>query len=179
MISEIFLFLTSNTITKWATSLSLLFLTLAVGNYVLKAGVKIVPLELAPSPQKANEIIGEFKEQGKMNAAIESIRRDWYFLVIYSITFAFYVFLARDVFKENPSTIIYQIGTLLIIGAFVAGFCDIIENLAMLKMLKDEVARNPFPVISSVFAGTKFFLLTCSFIYVLLGLGVSITNKIQ
>ena len=169
----------SNPFLKWVVSLILLFATLAVGNFVSKAGGQIVSLEVAPSPDKANEIIKKLGDQGKMTNAIESIRRDWFFIVAYAITFAFYVFIAREVFKENSATIIYQVGTVLIFGSFVAGVCDVIENLAMLKMLKDEVAKYPYPVISSLFATTKFLILISAFCYSWIGLLASIGKKIS
>jgi hypothetical protein len=129
--------ITSNALLKWLISSALIFITLAIGKYVWATDIKIVPLELASTPAKANEVMKTFNKDD----AIESIRRDWYFIIAYVVTFVFCVFLARDVFAENTTSAPYLFGTMLIIASIFAGAFDAVENFAMLKMWFFRISR--------------------------------------
>ena len=129
--------ITSNALLKWLISSALIFITLAIGKYVWATDIKIVPRELASTPAKANEVMKTFNKDD----AIESIRRDWYFIIAYVVTFVFCVFLARDVFAENTTSAPYLFGTMLIIASIFAGAFDAVENFAMLKMWFFRISR--------------------------------------
>lgn len=114
----------------------------------------IVALELATTETFANVIIGGWSDNG-IKAAKRLQAEDDPWVPIYAVTLATGCIMAGG-----------KWGRRLMLGSLIAGFCDLIENRAINKML-DGQTMQPWPAISGVFAFIKFALVLAAIVYTL------------
>jgi len=114
----------------------------------------IIPLELATTETFANVIVGGWSEAG-IKAAKRLQAQDDPWIPIYAVTLATGCILAGG-----------KWGRRLMLASLIAGFCDLIENRAINRML-DGQTMQPWPAISGVFAFLKFALILAAVIYTL------------
>jgi len=132
----------------------------------------IVSFELAGDLQTSNTIIDSWNEQIRIFAGL-GLGLDFLFLLLYSTTLA----LACSIIKYSLTLrkpIFSMFGTLVIWSALIAGVCDGIENIALIKLLLGSQSQL-WPMLANVFAITKFILIAMALIYIVWG---SVANRL-
>lgn len=124
---------------------------------------QIVAFELAKTPEVATNIINEWKEQEVMANASRSIYLDFVFLVLYSFSISLGC-LVLSKFTDN--VFLLKLGFWLSRIMIIAGFSDVIENIAMLKTLSGEITIQTTAV-AYWFAIIKFSIVIVSLLFVL------------
>ncbi len=114
----------------------------------------IVALELSTIEAAANVVIGGWSEAG-VKAAKRLQAEDDPWIPIYAVTLATGCILAGG-----------KWGRRLMLASLIAGFCDLIENRAVNKMLEGQTMQ-PWPAISGIFAFIKFILIIAAVVYTL------------
>src|SRR5688500_259823 len=99
----------------------------------------IVEFEMARTPDRAAAIIDEWQQNGKLPMAMRSIYADYFFIILYSITLS-----AGSLFFSRicGNTLFRQTGKFFSVLVFVAGIFDVVENIAMTRILSGEVTAN-------------------------------------
>jgi hypothetical protein len=134
-------------------------------------GPGMIPFELAGSQERANEILGEWGEEGQ-DAARESLWIDFGFLLAYGLFLTLALASIRDLAGERRWRRLAAIGAVVVyLGALVAGF-DALENACLLLTLGEAGAA--FPVAAAIFAACKFALLAAAIAYLLVGLAMRV-----
>jgi len=139
----------------------------------------IVTFELIGSAEGSQKIIDSWKGDIMTYAGI-NMGLDFLFLALYGITIALGCLIVSD---KIPSSWVYlkKVGIWFAAGAIFAAFLDIIENIAMIKLLLGS--HNQFlPVLAKWCAIPKFSLVLFSVLYIIGGLvtllGKSGTHKL-
>lgn len=127
-------------------------------------GPGMVPFELAGSQERANEILGEWGEEGQ-DAARESLWIDFGFLIAYGAFLTLLLAAARDLAVGRGWPRLGAIGRIFISFGVLAAAFDALENVCLLLTLDDAGAA--FPVLATVFAGCKFILLAAAIAYLI------------
>jgi len=115
----------------------------------------IVSFELAWTARAAQSILDSWNAQARLFAAF-GLGFDYLFMPIYALTLSFGLLLAGRGVSPRWRNLAAWLGW----GAFVAAFCDALENAALWKML-GAGAVAPFPFFAALFASIKFALLIC------------------
>jgi len=130
-------------------------------------GPGIVPFELAGSQDRADEIMGEWGEEGQ-DAARESLWIDFGFLLAYGALLTLALAAVRDLARERGWARLAKVGAVAVaFGALAAAF-DALENICLLLTL--DGAGAAFPALATAFAACKFILLAAAIAYLLAGL---------
>lgn len=168
-------------------------------NNNIAAPYGIISLELAGSVEEAERIIstwrrrvpdwrkesearnqGEFSRffsnQGRMltEVATRSLIFDLLFIGFYASTMAVACLLAATEIhcrSRKPKPRLVALGMKLALLQMVTAGFDLVENLALWRMLSAEVVTNPWPWIAYVFAMAKFSLLGFSLLYIVIAFG--------
>lgn len=131
----------------------------------------IVQLELAGTAARASALGAK--------AAVETVQSattlDFIFIPLYALTLFFGSLWASQYFSSGFGR---KIGTVIAIGALIAGLLDVIENLAMLGYLHEWGGWNAWIPISTAAAGPKFALVVFAGLYLLLGIAYWIGLKL-
>ena len=123
---------------------------------------EIVAFELAKTPEAATTLIKEWQEKDLIGNAKKSIYLDFIFLVLYSVSIG----LGCSVLsKLTESTFLIQAGFVLSRIIALAGLCDVIENLAMLKSISGDLTAWSTAV-AFWFASVKFLVVVCCLLFV-------------
>ena len=137
-------------------------------------GPGIVPLELAGSQDRADEIFDEWGEEGQ-DAARESLWIDFGFLLAYGTFLTLAAAATRDLARSRGWTRLAWIGAFVVpFGALGAAF-DAFENICLLLTL--DGAGSVFPLLATIFASCKFILLAVVIVYLLAGLALRLRNR--
>ena len=127
-------------------------------------GPGIVPFELAGSQDRADEILGEWGEEGQ-DAARESLWIDFGFLIAYGTFLTLLLGVARDASRDRGWRRLGKAGALFAsFGILAAGF-DALENVCLLLTLDD--AGSALPLLATVFAACKFAFLAAAIAYLI------------
>ena len=130
-------------------------------------GEGIIAFELARTPERANEIITEWGEEGR-SAAKTSLYLDYPYLVFYGLFLAG----ACAVVSRRAEALGWQrvaaIGVLLAWASLVAAWSDAIENIALL-LVAFEHTNQPWPGAAFTFATIKFALAAPALLFAALG----------
>jgi hypothetical protein len=148
----------------------------------------MISLERAGNPVAAKGIISFWDRWEGRRFAIKTIEIDRYFLILYSTTLALGCVIAADRFfgigraKESISaepgpsspqlsgwTRLGNFGILLAWGQWVAAFLDVIENEALMRMLRHEPTQLN-TMISWICADLKFALIGLGISYASIGI---------
>ncbi|HEU5142015.1 MAG TPA: hypothetical protein VFU04_02545 [Solirubrobacterales bacterium] len=132
-------------------------------------GPGMIPFELAGSQERADEILGEWGDEGQ-DAARESLWIDFGFLLAYGVFLTLALAAVRDLAGERGWRRLTAIGAIVVyFGALGAGF-DALENVCLLLTLGE--AGTAFPVLATIFAACKFALLAIAIAYLAAGLAM-------
>lgn len=137
-------------------------------------GPGMVPFELTGGEERADEILAEWGEEGQ-DAARESLWIDFGFLLAYGAFLTLALAATRDLARERGWTRLTAIGALAVsLGALGAAF-DALENICLLLTL--DGAGAAFPLLATIFATCKFILLATAIAYLLVGLGMRLSDR--
>jgi hypothetical protein len=135
---------------------------------------EIVRFELAKDLPVAEKIILYWETYGKLNHAIMGIYIDFLFIVLYTTG----LFVACIYFgRLSGHEILMRTGKFIAYLLVVAGICDVIENIAMLKSL--QVAPTRWSVLLAYdMATTKFSIVILSALYIAICLVFRLLRKV-
>lgn len=127
----------------------------------------IFTLELAFIPAVACALISAWSTAGVIQLEIFGTYLDFAFIIAYSITAWGLVLLVTRSSEGKRQ----QLGLVFSIFPFLAGICDVIENIHLLMMMGNTTAclYPNIPFVASICASIKFALLVAVIIYVLVG----------
>ena len=130
------------------------------------APLGIVSLELASSSDRAEEILQSWDEDAMGHA--QSLQRlDYPFLVSYTVALSLAAAGAGELFRDQ--VLVSLLAPFTAWSAVGAGLLDIVENLALEKVLAGRVS-GPWTELSAVAAGIKFVLLLGVITFLILSL---------
>lgn len=131
-------------------------------NEICKNG--IISFELAKDLDKTVSILNSWDTNAKINMSL-SLGFDFLFLLVYSSFIALLIFnINNSLWKNKP---FYKFGTLLIILIFIAAFFDIIENIALIKLLLGDLQQY-WASVAYYFAVIKFVIVLICIVYLLI-----------
>jgi hypothetical protein len=131
-------------------------------------GYGIVPYELAYSVEQAGHILSAWGTEGQA-AARRSLLIDFGFMPAYALLFGGITLLIA----RAQSGWLRRAGMWLTLAPFAAALLDLLENLALLRMLGTEAAvPSLLPAVAGGAATLKFALLLIAILY-WLGAGLS------
>lgn len=134
----------------------------------------IVRFELAKELPVAENILREWVTHGKYNLAVMSIYLDFLFIILYTMGLGVTcIFLAGLTGHE----ILKRAGKFFASLLIVAGICDAIENVAMLKSMRGTM--NQWSVILTYdMATTKFSIVILSVLFIFVCLVFRLLRKL-
>ncbi|MEW6402077.1 MAG: patatin-like protein [Chloroflexota bacterium] len=161
-------FLIADTLVRWVIGLSIGTLISAGYMGKTRSRIRIVPLELALLPARAERIINEWRSiansQGIADART-NVLRDFIFIPFYAGTLIVLAYLAgQNLAAAAPFNVS---GTWIIWAIATAGIFDVVENLLMLQMLKLKAVPGSLSLATTFFAVIKFVLAGFASLYVL------------
>ena len=124
--------------------------------YNPEACLGIVSLELPFTAEKAGEVLASWRGNG-IEIAIENIRKDFLFILIYPLAFSIALAIAAD-FRTTGWRNLYSRFSWI---ALLMMPLDIAENLLMLRMIESGPTVITAPA-TSLAASTKFLILLAS-----------------
>jgi hypothetical protein len=147
------------------------FIGLPLANHAAPYG--IISFELARDETLANSILDSWDQTARLRAAF-SLGLDFLFIPLYTGTLTLTCLWAARFRRERrrfPSwlVVIGMPGVLIAWAQMGAGLLDVLENIALVRMLLNGVS-TPWPQISSICAFTKFSLLSVGIVYSLVAL---------
>ena len=121
-------------------------------------GYKIGALELAPSSDRASQIVGAWRDHNLLDLARGDIRFDYAFIALYTATLALTCFFGSIVW----SGWLARTGAILGWAMFVAGVMDVFENLGMAAEIGGNYSIAPLVcTVSSI----KWIIAIAAFVY--------------
>ena len=123
----------------------------------------IVSFELANDLTKSIAILDSWTVNAKVSAGM-SMGLDFLFLVLYAL---FLALIIHKLIEKNRDNLWHKIGTILIWSVFLAALCDIIENIALIKLLLGDLEQI-WSSIAYYFAIVKFAIVLICIIYLLI-----------
>ena len=142
-------------------------------NEICKSG--IISFELAKDLDKTVKILDSWDENAKINVSL-SLGFDFLFLLMYSSFIALLIYNINNRLWKNNS--FHKFGNLLIVLIFIAAFFDIIENIALIKLLLGDLEQI-WSSIAYYFAVIKFAIVIICIIYLLINWFLLLFEKIQ
>jgi hypothetical protein len=140
-------------------------------------GPGIVPFELAGSAERANEILGQWGEDGRA-AARASLWLDFPFLLAYSAFLSLAALAVRDIARRRGWDRLARPGTAVAVLPWVAGACDAVEDVCLLLVLGGH-GGSVAPAVATGFAIAKFIGLAVVEAYLLAGLATLGATRLQ
>jgi hypothetical protein len=126
------------------------------------ATAEIVRFELAKDLSVAEKIIQYWETYGKLHHAIIGIYIDFLFIILYTSGLS----VACMYFgRLSGHEILMRTGKFITYLLIIAGICDVIENIAMLKSLQDVPTRWSV-LLAYDMATTKFSMVILSALYI-------------
>jgi len=126
----------------------------------------IVSFELAKTVSNSEAIINSWDAKALLSAK-NSMATDFLFLMVYSFFISLIIHILNNrVWKKGA---VYQLGILICWSVFLAAFFDVIENIALLKLLYGDL-QQLWSSIAYYFAMMKFGLLAIGILFALMSL---------
>jgi hypothetical protein len=139
-------------------------------------GPGMVPFELSGGQHRADEILGEWGDEGQ-DAAREQLWIDFGFLIAYGTFLTLALAAVRDMARGRDWRRLAAIGGVVIsFGALGAGF-DALENICLLLTLGGAGAA--FPLLATIFATCKFALIIAAIAYLIAGLSMRAFSRLR
>lgn len=126
----------------------------------------IISFEFAGTLESSQEIINSWQGETMLWVGI-NMGMDFLFLTLYSITIALGCLLISQLFGEK-NAVQSKLGIWLAGGVLLAALLDIIENIALIKLLLGS-QNNFLPLLAKWMAIPKFLLVIGALIYVAQG----------
>lgn len=124
----------------------------------------MVPFELSGGQHRADEILGEWGEDGQ-DAAREQLWIDFGFMLAYGSFLTFALATVLEIARKRGWRRLAAVGGVVVFfGALGASF-DALENICLLLTLSG--AGTAFPLLATIFATCKFVLLTLAIAYLI------------
>lgn len=137
-------------------------------------GPGMVTFELSGGPERAEEILTEWGEDGR-DAARDQLWIDYGFMLAYGLFLGLAAASVRDLCRRRNLPRLAGAGSVAIwLGPLAAGF-DAIENACLLLTVGG--AGDPSPSLATLFAACKFALLAAAIAYLLVGLAAALTKR--
>jgi hypothetical protein len=133
-------------------------------------GPGIVGFELARTPERAQEILGEWGGDGR-DAAKLSLWLDFLYLATYGAFLSLAVRAVRDAFARRAMDGFAHFGGRIALLPLVGAACDAVEDVFLLLVLGGH-GGSAAPAIATAFASVKFVCLGIVVLYLLVGLVV-------
>lgn len=133
----------------------------------------IVSFELAKDLDKTVAILNSWDTNAKINMSL-SLGFDFLFLLVYSSFIALLIFNINNKLWEKK--FFYRFGNILIVMIFIAAFFDIIENIALIKLLLGDL-KQTWSTVSYYFATIKFVIVLICIIYLLINWFILLVKK--
>lgn len=130
-------------------------------------GEGIIAFELARTPERANEIVTEWGEEGR-SAARTSLFLDYPYLVFYGLFLAGACSAVAARAKALGWRGVATAGLVLAWGSLVAAWSDAVENLALLLVVAEHT-NQPWPGTAFTFATIKFALVAPALLFAAVG----------
>jgi len=140
-------------------------------NEVCKGG--IVSFELAKDLHQSIKILDSWDANAKISMSL-SLGFDFLFLLVYSSFIALLIFNVNTRLWENKA--FYKIGKFLIFLIFIAALFDIIENIALAKLLLGDLDQI-WSSLAYYFALAKFVIIIICIAYLLVNWVLLLFNK--
>jgi len=125
----------------------------------------IISFELAKDLSVSKDIMDSWNERSKMSASF-SMGLDFLFLLVYSSFIGLLIF--RILNKLRKGQFFYKLGKILIYAIFLAALFDVIENIALIKLLLGD-HNQIWPSMAYYFAVIKFSIVLLCVIYLIIG----------
>lgn len=134
----------------------------------------IISFEFAKDIDSVKRILESWDSQARINAGL-SLGIDYLFLVTYSFFFSILIYLISNSLPIKY-LILRRIGIVFAVLFLIAGFCDAIENFALIRLLLGS-ENSALPVLAYYFASLKFLLIGIGLLYFLFGLILKLVLK--
>lgn len=141
-------------------------------NEVCKNG--ITSFELAKDIGKTVAILNSWNTTAKINMSL-SLGFDFLFLLVYSSFIALLIFNIQNKLWKN--TAFYKYGKILIILIFIAAFFDVIENIALIKLLLGNI-KQVWASVAYYFAVIKFAIVLICVVFLIINWLVLLKKQI-
>lgn len=135
--------------------------------------LNIVQFELAGSVEVAAKIISEWTAEQINNVKV-SIYLDFVFILAYCAAFMF-ACQAASIYSAVQGLI--RMGSSIASLVWMAGVCDAIENIALLKALVK--ISQPSVSVAFYFATIKFAILTLALLFVMICVAIGFLQKVK
>jgi len=133
----------------------------------------IVSFELAQTLSKSQVIMASWNQQATTFAGL-SLGFDFLYITIYTVFFALLLFFRLD--KLTDSKVLYKTGMVLVYLIFLAGLFDVIENIALIKLLTGQqqaiLSKTAYLV-----ASVKFLIILLVILFLIITWGISFIKK--
>ncbi len=130
----------------------------------------ILSFELAKESYMSGEIINSWNSTAKTAAGL-SLGFDFLFLLIYASFLSMLIFKINNALYKN--SLKNNLSKFIILSPFIAAFFDVIENIALIKLLLGDIQMK-WSLIAYYFAIMKFSLLAIVISYILVGFSILI-----
>ena len=124
----------------------------------------IVSFELAKELSNSKAIIDSWNEHSKASAGL-SLGLDFLFLGLYSLFIGLLIFRVNERLWKGRS--FYLVGKILIYAIFIAAFFDLIENIALIKLILGDFNQT-WSSLAYYFATIKFGIVLLCIVYLLI-----------
>ena len=132
----------------------------------------IVSFELAKEVDRSVAIIDSWDSAAKTSAKW-SMAFDFFFLIVYGLFIGLIIHKVNKVWRSSR---FHSIGVALIYLVFLASFFDIIENIALLLLLRGNVEQI-WSCSAYYFAMLKFIILAIALVFIMISTIVLLLNK--
>jgi len=132
----------------------------------------IISFELAGSVTKIEKILASWDNDTKVRVAF-NLGFDFLFIPVYVSTIVLGCGIIAKTLQKHKRPI-SSLGSLLAWGVILAGFMDIVENVALVKIIFGTVA-SPWPEIAQWSAILKFSLIIFGLVFIIYGSVVYLT----
>lgn len=129
----------------------------------------IVSFELAGSREAVTRILASWGPEGHRNATL-SLRLDYVFLIAYAAVISILCTIVANAWAADRPRL-WCTGMLLAGGQWLAALLDAAENLLLQNILAGATAAS-LPQMARWCALTKFALIACGWLYILLAGGI-------
>jgi hypothetical protein len=150
---------------KWFWILLVLNLVFIIGSkYYLKPlePREMIRFETAKKVDVAGQMISHWKGAGKFHKAVQSIYIDYFFIVLYTFGLAIACIYLSRLTKHD---ILIRAAKLFSILLFIAGICDFIENISMIRSLYGKLSGINV-MLTCDMAAAKFSIVIVSLLFI-------------
>lgn len=135
----------------------------------------IISLELAGNVPTAQQIVESWDMSSQRNALF-NVRLDFLFIIAYSNTIGLACVWAAETISTGAQ-VVSAVGIALVWGQWLAALLDVVENIALLSMLRISVTQ-PFPAVALWCAVPKFELVVAGLLYTVSAVCIEVACRV-